>query len=249
MSCAQAEKMSWYSKIKSKIEKKDDSPELKRGQVKQILISEFERELPEFNFLEYRNGCYIFENIRTINGRNVYEHLHIIFALKDRNFCCSVASRINKSYMTSNSYNTGLINRHIDLIVLKKGTGIIPVEEAYYFHNGQVQTTTDIVKQIAKDFNKFGKSFLQKQAKQFEKSDLLKTGFSFIENLEIDKSELKEQMEKDLNSGGHLISSIKNDTYLKLKSELQNVKGTDRDTRKNIPKLTYELLDFYSNGK
>jgi tetratricopeptide (TPR) repeat protein len=44
--------MSWYSKIKSKIEKKDDSPELKRGQVKHILISEFERELPEFNFLE-----------------------------------------------------------------------------------------------------------------------------------------------------------------------------------------------------
>ena len=179
----------------------------------------------------------------------MYEHLHIIFALKDRNFSCSVASRINKNYLRSNSYNTGLINRHIDLIVLKKGTGVIPVEEAYYFHNGKVKTTTKITEQIVKDFNKFGKSFLQKQAKQFEKSDLLKTGFNFIENLEIDKSELNDRLQNDLNAGGHLISSIKNETYLKLKSELQNVKGIDRETRKNIPKLTYELLEFYCDGK
>ncbi len=102
--------MSWYSKIKSKIEMKDDSPELKRGQVKQILISEFEGELPEFNFLEYRNGCYTFENIRIINGRNVYEHLHIIFALKDRNFSCSVASRKNIHQLSqSSSEDTFLI--------------------------------------------------------------------------------------------------------------------------------------------
>ena len=39
--------------------------------------------------------------------------------------------------------------------------------------------------------------FLQNQAKQFEKSELLKTGFNFIENLEIDKSELNDQMDKD----------------------------------------------------
>ena len=95
--------MSWYSKIKLKTEKKDDSPELKRGQVKQILISEFKRGFPEFDFLEYRNSCYTFQNIRTINGRKVYEHLHVIFTLKDRNFSCSVASRINKNYLRSNS--------------------------------------------------------------------------------------------------------------------------------------------------
>ncbi|MBL85902.1 MAG: hypothetical protein CMO82_04505 [Winogradskyella sp.] len=241
--------MSWYSKIKSKIEKNDDSPELKRGQVKQILISEIGKALPEFDFLEYRNGCYTFENVQVINGRNVYEHLHITFALKDRNFSCSVASRINKNYLRSNSYNTGLINRHINLIVLKKGTGVIPVEEAYYFHNGRVKTTKKIIEQIVKDFKKFGKTFLQKQANQFKKSDLLKCGFSFVEKLEIDKAELNDQLEKDLNSGGHLISNIKNETYLKLKSELQNVKGIERDTRKNIPKLTYELLEYYANVK
>lgn len=237
--------MSWYSKIKFKIEKKDDSPELKRGQVKQILISGFKRELPEFDFLEYRNGCYTFKNTRIINGRNIYEFLYVIFALKDRYFTCSVASRINKNYLSSNSYNTGLINSHIDLLVLKKGTGVIPADESYYFHNGQVKTTTEVIEQIINDFKEFGKPFLQKQAKQFEKSDLLKAGFNFIENLEIDKSKLNDELKKDITSAGRFTSN----TYLKLKAELQSVNGIDRETRKNIPKLTYELLEFYCGYK
>lgn len=241
--------MNWNSKIKSKIEMKDDSPELKNGQVKQILISEFGRELPQFDFLEYRNGSYTFENVQVINGQKVYEHLHIKFALKDKVFSCSVASKINKNYLRSNSYNSGLINGHADLIVLKKGTGVIPVEEAYYYHNGQEKTTTKIIEQIVEDFKVFGLSYLRKQINQFENSDLLKVGFSFIEKLEIDKSELNYELEKDLISGGHLISSIKNKTYLKLKSELQSVVGVDRDTRKKIPLLTYELLELYANKK
>ncbi len=242
--------MNWYSMIKSRIERKDDSPELKRGQVKQILISEFEQELPEFDFLEYKNGCYTFEKIRTINSRNVFEHFHIIFSLKDRNFSCSVASRINRNYLNSNSYNTGLINPHIDLIVLKKGTGVIPVKEAYYFHNGQVNTTTETIRQIIKDFERSGQQFLEKQEKQLKNSKLLKVGFEFIDQLDVDKEKLNEELENDLKSGGHLISSIKNKTYLKLKAELQNVKGiTDEETRKNIPKLAYELLELYCEEK
>ena len=237
--------MSWYSKIKSKIEKKDDSPELKRGQVKQILISDFERGLPEFDFLEYRNGCYTFQNTRIVNGRNLNEYLHIIFALNDRNFSCSVASRINKNYLSSNSYNTGLINPHINLLVLKKGTGAIPADEACYFHNGRVKTITEIIEQIVNDFKEFGKPFLEKQVKQHEKNDLLNVGFDFIKNLEIDKSILNEELEKDINSAG----GLKSKTYLKLKAELQSVKGIDRETRKDIPKLTYELLDFYCGDK
>jgi len=237
--------MSWYSKIKSKIEKKDDSPELKGGQVKQILISGFKRELPEFDFLEYRNGCYTFRDTRMINGQDINEYLHVIFSLKNRNFSCSVASRINKNYLGSNSYNTGLINPHIDLLVLKKGTGVIPADESYYFHNGQVKTTTEVIEQIVNDFKEFGKPFLQKQAKQFEKSDLLKAGFDFIENLEIDKSKLNDELKKDITSAGRFTSN----TYLKLKAELQSVNGIDRETRKNIPKLTYELLEFYCGYK
>ena len=145
---------------------------------------------------------------------------------------------------TSHSAALVIINKHIDLIVLKKGTGAIPIEEAYYFHNGKVKTTTGIIKQITKDFKRFGKSFLEKRAREFEKSDLLKVGFDFIDHLKIDKSGFKEELESDL-----LISRFKNETYTKLKKELQKVKGVDKGTRKKIPKLTYELLEFYCDAE
>ncbi|MBK8501312.1 MAG: hypothetical protein IPL46_03390 [Saprospiraceae bacterium] len=222
---------------------------MKRGQVKQILITQIQEELPDFEFLEYKNGCYTFERIRTISGIDVFEHFHIIFALKDRNFSCSIASRINKSYIRSSSYNTGLLNPHIDLVVLKKGTGVISLHEAYYFHNGQVKTTTKIVQQIIKDFKLYGKPFLESQLEQLEKSNLVKAGLEFIGNLNSNKKSLKLELDSDLNKGGHLISSLKNDTYLELKTLLQGIEGIDRETRKKIPKLPYELLDYYCEEK
>jgi hypothetical protein len=229
----------------SNIEEKNDSPELKKGQVKHILISEFQKSLPRFEYLEYKNGCYTFERISKTNVPKIFEHFHIVSSTKERSFSCSVASRINRSYLNSYSYNTGLINPHIDLIVLKKGTGVNPQEEACYFHNGQVNTTVKIIQQIVKDFKSYGEPFLEKQRKQFEKSNLLKVGFDFIGKLDVNKQSFKLELENSLKMGGHLISNIKNKTYLKLKSELQNVTGVDRETRKNIPKLSYELLDFY----
>jgi len=236
--------MNWYSKIKSKTTSKDGSPELKRGEVKMILISEFEKHLPDFEFLEYRSGCYTFENIKSLNGQKVYEHLHVIFALKDRNFSCSIASRVNKNYIRSNSYNTGLMNPHKNLIVLKKGTGVIPVEEAYYFHNGQVKTTTKIVNKIAKDFKRYGLPFLNKQFKQLKKSSLIKNGLDFINGLNIEKQLILEK-----NAVGQESIDLKSRTYLTLKSQLQSIKGIDRETRKEIPGLAYELLDFYRDEK
>jgi hypothetical protein len=41
--------MSWYSKLNRKIENKDDLTGIKRGQIKQILISEAEY-YPNLNF-------------------------------------------------------------------------------------------------------------------------------------------------------------------------------------------------------
>jgi hypothetical protein len=239
--------MNWFSKIKAKITEQDDSPHLKRGQVKQLLIAQLQEETPDFEFLEYKNGCYTFERVKSISELKVFEHFHIIFALKDRNFSCSIASRINRDYRKSNSYNTGLVNPHIDLITLKKGTGVIPVEEAYYFHNGRVKTTTEIIRQIVFDFKKFGIPFFKRQIEQIQNSNLIKVGLEFINKIDKDKESLKAELETELKNGGYLISSLKNETFLQLKSKLQSLKGNDRDTRKKIPKLAYELLDYYSN--
>ncbi|MDF1697952.1 MAG: hypothetical protein P1U56_19045 [Saprospiraceae bacterium] len=236
--------MSWHSKIQSKIEVHDDSPELKRGQVKQILMAEMHKILPEFEFLEYDKGCYTFEKKRSIHQLQAVEHLHILFSLKERNFSCSVASRVNMAYRRVKSYNAGLLNPHADLLVLKEGNRVLPVEEAYYFHNGKVKTTTKTIQRICQDFKEYGLPFLNNQATQLLKSPLLMVGLEFISKLNISKAELKLELEKNL-SNGHSISNIKSEDYMKLKTELQDITGIDRERRKKIPKLAYELLEYY----
>lgn len=89
-----------------------------------------------------------------MNNLTVYEMLHVIFTQKDRNFTCSIASLINTEYIFPNQYNTGFLNPHIDVKVLKHNSGTLNVQDAYYFHNGQVDTTTRIVKGVFKDRQK-----------------------------------------------------------------------------------------------
>ena len=152
--------MNWIDKITALTTKTDDSPELKRGQIKTILTEQVSNVLPDFEFKVYKGSEYKFGRTRNFRSYRLTETLHIIFGLKDRNFACSVSSSLNSNYADSNSYNTGFINPHTDLIVLKKGTGVIPIDEAYYFHNGRVKTTTKVVEQIIKDYKDFGIPFL-----------------------------------------------------------------------------------------
>ena len=114
--------MNRFEKIKELTTKKDNSPELKKGEIKDILIWTATQISPDFSFLSYNKNCYTFQRLRKANGLNVYESLHIIFTLKDRNFGCSVASRLNPIYIHANSYNTGLVNPHTDLKVLRYDT-------------------------------------------------------------------------------------------------------------------------------
>lgn len=70
--------MNWIDKIKEFTTKQDKSPELKKGEIKQILIQTASELLPDFEFLAYKNGCYSFQRLREVNNLTVYELLHII---------------------------------------------------------------------------------------------------------------------------------------------------------------------------
>ena len=113
----QEDNLNWFNKIKVLTSKHDKSPELKKGDIKQILIQTAGEVLPDFEFLAYKNSCYLFQRLRQVNNLTVYEVLHIIFTLKDKNFACSIASRLNPEYIFSNQYNIGLLNPHKDLKV------------------------------------------------------------------------------------------------------------------------------------
>ncbi|UPQ78758.1 hypothetical protein M0M57_14190 [Flavobacterium azooxidireducens] len=237
--------MNWIDKIKELTTKQDKSPELKKGEIKQILIQAASEVLPDFEFLEYKNSCYSFQRLRQVNNLTVYEILHIIFTLKDKNFACSIASRLNPEYVFSNQYNIGLINPHKDLKVLRHNSGALNIEDAYYFHNGQVDTTIKTVKEIFGDFKNCGLPFLDKQAERLKSNSIVKRGFNFIEDLKTDKQRLKTEITDELNKGGLLLSSLKHPIYVDLKENLQSVSGQTKEDRQSIPKTAHELLEIY----
>lgn len=237
--------MNLFTKIKELTSKKDNSPELKKREIKQILIQTANEILPDFDFLTYKNSCYIFQRIRHVNGLNVYETLHIIFTLKGKNCACSIASRLNPEYIFSNQYNIGLVNPHQDLKVLRHKSGVLNIQDAYYFHNGKVETTSKTVKEFFGDFKKYGIPFLDKQFKNLKSNAIIKYGFEYIDKLQTDKENLKREITDELNKGSLLLSSIKHPIYLDLKSKLQSVGGQSKEDRQKIPKTTSELLELY----
>ena len=225
--------------------KEDKSPELKKGEIKQILIKTASEILPDFEFLTYKNRCYTFQRLRQVNNLTVHELLHIIFTLKDRNFACSIASILNPEYIFSNQYNIGLLNPHKDLKVLKHNSGTLNIQDAYYFHNGQVETTTKTVKGIMEDYKKYGLPFLEKQLERLKSNSIIKCGLDYIDSLQTDKEKLKNELSEELNKDGLLLSSIKHPIYIDLKEKLQSISGHIKEDRQLIPKITHELLEIY----
>ncbi len=241
----QTDKLNWIDKIKELTTKQDKSPELKKGEIKQILIQTGSEVLPDFEFLAYKNSCYTFQRLRQVNNLTVHELLHLIFTLKDKNFACSITSRLNPEYIFSNQYNTGFLNPHKDLKVLKHNSSALNVQDAYYFHNGQVETTTKTVKEIFRDFKKYGLPFLEKQIESIKTNEIVKCGFEYIDKLQTDKDKLKKEIVEELNKGGLLVPSIKHPIYIDLKENLQSVSGQTKEDRQSIPKTAHELLEIY----
>jgi len=234
-----------FDKIEKLTNKKDSSPELKKGEIKQILIQTANEILPEFEFLAYKNSCYFFQRQRQANDLKIYETLHIIFTLKDRNFACSIASTFNPEYIFSSQYNIGLLNPHKDLKVLRHNSGALNIQDAYYFHNGQVETTKKTVKEIFEDFKKYGLPFLDKQIERLKTNAIIKFGIDYLNILQTDKQNLKKEITAELNKDGLLLSSIKHPIYIGLKEKLQSISGQSREDRQLIPKTTYEILEIY----
>jgi hypothetical protein len=237
--------LNWIDKIKELTTKQDKSPELKKGEIKQILIQTVSEVLPDFAFLAYKNSCYSFQRLRQVNNLTVYEILHIIFTLKDKNFACSIASSLNPGYIFSNQYNIGLLNPHKDLKVLRHKSGALNIQDAYYFQNGQVETTTKTVREIFGDYKKYGLPFLDKQLERLKSNAIVKRGFDYIDDLQTDKQKLKNEITEELNKGGLLLSSIKHTIYINLKEKLQSVSGQTKEDRQKIPKTAHELLELY----
>jgi hypothetical protein len=237
--------LNWFDKIKELTSKQDKSPELKKGEIKHILIQTANVILPDFEFLAYKNGCYTFQRLKQLNKFTVYEVFHVIFTLREKNFSCSIASNLNPEYIFSNQYNICFLNPHEDLKLLKHNSSALNIQDAYYFHNGQVETAAIAVKEIFQDYKKYGLPFLNKQLDKLKLHSIIKRGFDYIDNLQTNKENLKKELTEELNKCGLLLSSLKHPIYLDLKENLQSVSGQSKEDRKIIPKAAHELLELY----
>jgi hypothetical protein len=238
--------MSWINSIKSIFGEKAEDPLLNEEGMKEFLINEMKREFTDFQFLSYQNKCFTFQRIRSFKGFNVYEAFHLFWSFEDQNFCCSVASRLNPEYIHSNQYNSGLINPHVDLIVLKKKVNAVRMEQTvYFFRNTRLKTVREVIQQIIKDYKFFGINFLDRQQRKRDYSLYLSHGLAFLSELTIDKSALKREIEDYLHNGRNWISSVKSPAYENLKERLRQIPGQSREERKNIPRLAFDLIELY----
>ncbi len=206
-------------------------------------------ELPDFRFEKYSNSTYHFGRTKDFGEHTVYEDLHINFSLKERIISCSISSNINPAYRFTSSYESSMLNSHFDLLTLKQKTGIAPVKEAYYFHNGRVNSTTEIIEELVKDYSTVGIKFLDTRSKLLPANKLLKVGLSFIMSLSYPKEELKKEFETELRVAGHLVSRIKHPLYFQLKKLLQEIPDQTNEVRQEIPGLAFSLLEYYYENK
>ncbi|GAA0732723.1 hypothetical protein GCM10009430_46150 [Aquimarina litoralis] len=236
--------MKLLDKFKKKKTILDNSPKLKKGEFKKILLPLMEKNFPDFQYAYYKNRYYSFQRTREVHQMTVYESIDIGFTLKDKYCICSVASRLNPFFVGSSGYNNGWINPHYDLMVLKKGTGIIPLEEAFYYHNSKIQTTTRIIHEIISDLKKYGLRFINHQYHNLKTNPLIIEGLQNFKAIDYDNSKLKAEIELQQKKDGNKITKFNHPIYFELKKSLQKMKGISRENRKRIPKLTHELIEI-----
>lgn len=223
-----------------------DLRELKKGEVKQLLILSVNEFCPDFSFLHYKRNYYTFCRTRHYRTYLVHELLHIGFSYSEKLFAASVASRLNPDLINDSAYNSGLINPHSDLLVLVKKTTISLCQDTYYhFLEMNIGAITKTIKQILQDFIDEGIPYLNHQFERLHKNEIVSQGIDFISKLSYDKHQLKTDIEGTLKGSGYLIQSIKHPTFIQLKEHLQHIPGQDREHRKLIPKTSLELLELY----
>jgi hypothetical protein len=160
--------MNFLKKIEKLKNAKDGRRELKPGEIKGILIKYMSASLPDFIYDQYKKGFYSFKRIRQYNNYNLYEVFYIGFSLKEKVFCCSVSSCLNKSHLQYDDISSGPVDVHyIDIKAIIYKRGALSIDKAYYFHNGKLDNTINVVKKIVNDLKKYGLRFLDKRYKKY----------------------------------------------------------------------------------
>jgi hypothetical protein len=223
---------------------------VKRGEIKQFIIEEFNKHLNDFELYENKKQVYFFIRKRVYKTFILNEVFSIYYSSRnDTGIDCGIATVFNENYITNSQYNTAQLNTHIfSPLNLKKEKKDLPKEEGYYFHNGETESIKKMITNIVNDFKKFGLKYLDEKFQTLKEDEILNNGLEFINCLKVDKELLKNEIIEDLIKAENVVSRMKNKTFLELKETLQKIPNQLRENKQMIPKLSFELLElYYSN--
>lgn len=223
-----------------------DGKGLNHSQLKSILAERFSEEMPDFVFAGQIEGAFYFQRIKKYGCHSIYEVFRITYSgPKEKIVSCSVSSCFDPLCVYGNAYNIGPLNPHKDLITIVKSTGVVSVEEAYYYLENMRSTPSDTIDRIILDFKTAGIRYLDNRFGRIAENRIINAGLDYITQLRSNPDELLEELEANLKAVKYQVRFIKHPRYIELKERLFAIKYGEKDERIYIPKLAYELLEYY----
>ncbi|HZY80363.1 MAG TPA: hypothetical protein VFE50_12625 [Cyclobacteriaceae bacterium] len=189
------------------------------------------QEQPDFRFLTFATGVYYFQRLRDVADYDLREMFHIVYSFSDHTMQASVSSRLNPVYAFSPVYNSGLINPHIDL--------------GSYQCDGSLASARNMIEVVINDFKNKGIPYLDDRWNSMRANKLIKMGLNIIDGWNFDKTMLGNELQLQLRRAKFKVARLKHPLLNDLREQLESIPGQTTDTRRDIPRLVFDLVELY----
>jgi len=222
---------------------------LRKTEIKSLLVSQMKQERPDFRFVTFATGVYYFQRLRDVADYDLREMFHIIYSFSDHTMRASVSSRLNPVYAFSPVYSSGLINPHLDLSILKGEEVVLPELTMPYQCDGSITGARDMIQVVINDLKTVGIPYLDNRWNAIRANKIIKMGLNIIDGWDFDKTMLGNELQAQLRRAKFKMSRIKQPLLNDLREQLESIPGQTADSKQDIPRLAFDLVELYCNRR
>ena len=149
---------------------------MNRLPTKKLLLEMMEIDFPAFQFIDLKSKYRFCEHRN--NGWNHF----VAFNSSAKNKCydVSIASTLFPNW--DGSYGGNQLKTGCRLPNLRENSKALPVDIAYYYHNGSIKGAQQVLQKISREIKGFGIPWFRKNEKETEEGKLLWFALRWIEN-------------------------------------------------------------------
>lgn len=221
----------------------------RRGEIKNLIVAEMKKQLPEFRLLTHSTGVQYFQRSREYLGHELHEVFHIVPSYNDARIACSVSSRLNEIHALSPLYDQGFINPHVDISSLRNGGSMVEEQLAWYRHKGTLDSVIKSIAIVVYDCRTVGIPWLDRRWSALHTERLVRFGIHAIELWDHDTTMLKNELELQLRKAKGIPTAIRHPVFNELKNQLIKVAGRPMYDKEKVERLTFDLLELYCRKK